>query len=96
MKRYFVPYSGEKPASVLINGHRMVILSPDRETMEEGLALIGADNVKAIKGGESEDEERSALQQFAAKAHAGVVIAPSSVGVQDILRNLEAELPWLQ
>ena len=37
MNNYFVPYTGKKPASVCINGHRLVILAVDKELLEDDL-----------------------------------------------------------
>jgi hypothetical protein len=96
MRKYFIPYSDENPATVLVNGHRMVILSNDRSSLQDELELLGANKLKQIRAGDSEAEDRIVLHRIAAKAHAGVVVAPSDLALSDVLRNLKAELPWLQ
>jgi hypothetical protein len=57
---FFVPYTGKKPASVCINGHRLVILAAERDMIEEDLDLLGADRVKKVKLGASELEQERA------------------------------------
>jgi hypothetical protein len=96
MDNFFVPYTGKRPASVCINGHRLVILAHDRDMLEEDLDLLGADNIKKIKLSSSEDEQQKFLGKIARQVDGGVVIAPSGVELKDVLRNLEHELPWVQ
>ncbi len=96
MKRFYVPYSGNQPAAVLINGHRMLILANSRETLEEDLAFFGADQVRQVQAGDSASEAQLVLGRLASSAKGGVVVAPSDVGLRDVIRNLESELPWLQ
>lgn len=96
MDNFFVPYTGKKPASVCINGHRLVILAHDRDMLEEDLDLLGADHIKKLKLSSSEDEQQKALGKIARQVDGGVVIAPSGVELKDVLRNLEHELPWVQ
>ncbi len=92
---FFVPYTGKKPASVSINGHRLVILSSERDAMEEELELLGADRIKKVRLGASDVEQERALGKLARQVDGGVVIAPAGVGIRDVLRNLESELPWV-
>lgn len=96
MENYFVPYMGKRPASVCINGHRLVILALDRDTLEEELDLLGADRVKTVTLGESQDEQDLLLGKIARQVDGGVVIAPEGVNLRDVLKNLESELPWVQ
>jgi hypothetical protein len=96
MENYFVPYMGKRPASVCINGHRLVILAHDRDTLEEDLDLLGADRVKTVTLGENEDEQDLLLGKIARQVDGGVVIAPEGVNLRDVLKNLESELPWVQ
>ncbi len=92
---FFVPYTGKKPASVSINGHRLVILSSERDTIEDDLDLFGADRIKKVRLGGSEVEQERALGKIARQVDGGVVIAPAGVGIRDVLKNLESELPWV-
>jgi hypothetical protein len=96
MDNFFVPYTGKRPASVCINGHRLVILAHDRDMLEEDLDLLGADTIKKVKLSSSEDEQQKFLGKIARQVDGGVVIAPSGVELKDVLRNLEHELPWVQ
>lgn len=95
MSRFFVPYIGESPAAVSINGHRLIILSRDKTPFDENLRIIGADSVKTFQGGNSQEEETHFLNRIARTTNAGVVVAPVDVDVSDVIKNLETQLPWL-
>jgi hypothetical protein len=92
---FFVPYTGKKPASVSVNGHRLVILASERGAIEDDLDLLGADRIKKVRLGSSDEEQERTLGKIARQADGGVVIAPAGVGIRDILKNLESELPWV-
>jgi hypothetical protein len=96
MDNFFVPYTGKKPTSVCINGHRLVILTHDKDMLEDDLDLLGADRIKKVKMESSEEAQEKFLGKIARQVDAGVVIAPSGVELKDVLKNLENELPWLQ
>lgn len=96
MNNFFVPYTGNKPALVNINGHNLVILAEEKDTLEEDLELLGADRVKTVKVAGADPDHEKLLGKIARQVHGGVVIAPSGVGLRDVLRNLENELPWFQ
>ena len=96
MDNFFVPYTGKKPASVCINGHRLVILTHDKDVLEEDMELLGADHIKKVRLGSSEIEQEKFLGKIARQVEGGVVIAPSGVDLRDVLKNLESELPWVQ
>lgn len=96
MDNFFVPYTGKKPASVCINGHRLVILAHEKDLLEDDMELLGADRIKKVKLGASDDEQEAFLGKIARQVDGGVVIAPSGVDLRDVLKNLENELPWLQ
>ncbi len=91
-----MPYTGKKPASLFINGHRLVILAHDKEVLAEGLELLGADTVKAVKCSHTSREQERVLGKIAKQVDGGVVVAPSGVDLRDVIKNLENELPWLQ
>lgn len=96
MKALYIPYTGTRPASIVVNGHKLLILSQDKDTLEESLDLIGADSVRKIRNSESDAEQELAIDRIARKNRASIVIAPIEAEVSDILRSLETELPWLQ
>lgn len=95
MDNFFVPYTGKKPASVCINGHKLVILTHDKDMLEEDLELLGADHIKKVRLSSSEADQEKFLGRIARQVDGGVVIAPSGVELKDVLKNLESELPWL-
>ena len=96
MDKFFVPYMGKRPASVFINGHKLVILSSEKDVLEGDLELLGADRLKRVKCGEQDGEQERVLGKIARQVDGGVVIAPGGVELRDIIKNLESELPWLQ
>lgn len=79
-----------------INGHRLVIVSRNRKSIEGHLELFGADRVKRLAGGRSKAEAEIVFDQVAKAVNGGVVIAPADVDFSEILKNLELQLPWLQ
>ena len=96
MDNFFVPYTGKKPASVCINGHRLVILTHDKDVLEDDLDLLGADRVKKVTVSSADVDQDKFLGKIARQVDGGVVIAPSGVDLRDVLKNLESELPWVQ
>ena len=92
----FVPFCGKKPAPLWINGHRLLILSTDKRSMEESLDRIGGDNVKKLKGLFTQGDQERVITNLAKKSKAGVVLTPQDLNVEDLIRNLESELPWVQ
>lgn len=94
-RRYFMPYREGKPVAVVVNGHRLLILSSDKEPFEDHLESLGADSVRSVRGGASKFEEEQLFQTLAKSADAGIVIAPGDLELRQILSNLESELPWL-
>ena len=96
MTSFFVPYSGKKPKALSINGHRLILLVRERGSLDDHLAELGADNVRRVRGGASQEEDHVVITRLARTAKAGVVVAPNEVGVREVIRDLEATLPWLQ
>ncbi len=95
MSSMFAPYSGRKPKTVVINGNRVLIISPDREAIEERLVEFGGDKVKEISMGDTQHEAEFTLMSLALKAKAPVIITPSEIELDDVLKNLETQLPWV-
>ena len=96
MENYFVPYFGKRPASLCINGHRLVILAHDKEVLADDLELLGADRLKTVKHKDRDGVQEEFLGKIARQVDGGVVIAPSGVELREVIKNLESELPWLQ
>ena len=89
----YVPFAGNAPAVVNINGHRLVLLCDEQELFEDNLDLLGAERVHKL----SEDDFESAeemLQGLARAASAEVVIAPSGIDLGMFLNGLRSALPW--
>lgn len=95
MANYFVPFCGDRLATVSINGHNLVIVSSRRDTFQHQLELMGADRVRVLRGGASPVEEQVFLNKIAADVGGGVVVAPSDIPLKDLLTNLERQLPWI-
>jgi len=96
MKGYFVPFQSGKPATITVNGHRLVVLSRDPTVIKASLPKLGGDTVKRLKSGQTKEDEDQFFKRLAEKANAGVVIAPGNLELELILSNLEIQLPWLQ
>lgn len=95
MVNLFVPYAGSKPATVMVKGHKLLILSNDAESLSEKLHRFGANKVKKVEfdGLSATDEELSRLSE---SVEAKIVVAPDDVKIEDLLVTLENQLPWLQ
>ena len=80
----------------MVNGHRVVILSNQREEVEDSLPLVGGDRIRSLKVGDSEFEEQRTLNKLAKSAKAGIIVASHELGINQVLKNLEEQLPWIQ
>ena len=86
----YVPYTGDKPAMVSINGHNLVIAAEESQTLLRDLQTVGGDSVRKIN-----DQNMDALTSLAASVRGGIVIAPKEISLPTMIKNLEAQLPWL-
>jgi hypothetical protein len=96
MGHIFAPYRGNSPAALTINGHRLIILSYERGELEPHLDLVGADRVRRVKSGETDEEQEVVLQKLAKRVKGGIVIMPPDVAFGEVLRSLQDQLPWVQ
>lgn len=96
MPKYFIPCTGQKPAVISIKGHRLVVLSKDREVLSDDLNLLGADRIRFLQVGKAREDDAKVLTRIAKKANAGLVIAPQRSELREVIDRLESELPWLQ
>ena len=96
MPTFYVPFSGDRPASLNIKGHRLVILSRSKGALAESLPLVGAERIEKIHSPRSREGEMDMLTELGRSANSGVVIAPRDLAMCDVIKNLEAQLPWLQ
>ncbi|MFM1847044.1 MAG: hypothetical protein RL417_518 [Pseudomonadota bacterium] len=95
METLYAPFIGCNPATVTVNGHRVIFLSTDRRALEEGLALLGAESVQPV-GTNPAEETADIAAEIAAATRAHPVLTPGEAAVGDVLHSLEAALPWLQ
>lgn len=95
MTNFYVPYSGEKPFAVSINGHSVIILSKDQKRLKKDLKFIGADTLRELVVGDSEEEQAIAFSSLAQSVECGVVVVPGNIPIKDVIKGLEGELPWL-
>lgn len=95
MANLFVPYSGSNPAAVTINGHKLLILSRDKDELERNLDLINADHLLEIEGGESAEEQDELLYKLGQTIQGGIIIAPSEARMEEVLESLKSQLPWV-
>lgn len=94
MEKLYVPYAGGEPATVDINGHRVVILSHERETLEDEIGIVGGDNVVAVEE-EGLNDESEAMRRLAETAHAHVILSPKEVSLAEFVQSLTEALPWV-
>lgn len=95
METLYAPYVGNAPATIEVNGHRVVVLATDPSALEEQLALVGGDSVHPLDES-TEASGEDALHRLAEVTHAHVVVTPREATVEDVLHSLEESLPWLQ
>lgn len=95
MSIYYIPYQGKRPAAVEINGHRLVILSKDKASLQDDLNLLGADTVKKVKSEMEVEDNIPLIDRISKNAKAGVVFAPDETKITEIIKNLAEQLPWL-
>lgn len=78
----------------MINGHRLILLSPNRQALEDELELVGADRVERLEVNKT--TEKQILGELAENAKSGVVMLPSQATIPAVIASLESELPWVQ
>lgn len=96
MTLFYVPYLGANPAPLLVNGHRLLILSPSEETIEESLDLLGADRVETVTIKRGKVEQSKVVTKLAKQAQAEIVITPpEGAELAEVIRDLSEQLPWV-
>jgi len=96
MGTLYMPYSGEQPSSLYINGHKVLFLSTDQRSFEAYRELLALDMIRPLYTPETVDDLEAVINALARKNGASVVITPPSVPMSEVVRSLEKELPWLQ
>ena len=84
METLYAPYVGSEPATVTVNGHRVIVLSADPAALEENLPLLGGDTVVPVDG-VGEDSTDDLIARLADAAHAYVVVTPTEVTVPQVI-----------
>lgn len=95
MTTLFVPYQGDRPASLIVNGHKVVVVCPEEEIAYQWLEEVGADKVCEVQV-ESVGEQEQVFGHLVASVRGGVVVVPTGVDFDEIMSELEAQLPWVQ
>jgi hypothetical protein len=102
MSTFFVPYFDNKPVCLDVKGHRLVIVTAEREPLLEELGDLGGDDVRELNVQDDllrrKDMDWLAQAPFvelAQKVEGGVVFAPPGISPTAIIETLERELPWL-
>ena len=96
MYKLFVPYKDKKPAVVEVKGHKVIILTTERSSMEDDMALVGGETCRSINLEGTTRQQMLSLRKLSDRSGAGIVVNAGSVDLSDVIKNLEAELPWLQ
>ena len=96
MSTFFVPYNqNDKPVTVEINGHTVLILCAEEEDLADDLPLIGGASMKEITIQDEELENSELLAELAEDIDGGVVVAPAGVPLKNMIESLHDELPWI-
>ena len=92
MEKFFIPYKADKPASICVNGHRLIIVTTDSDTFEA--TELEHDSVQEVEC-EADDLENM-LAHLGTEHSTGVVLAPSDIEHDELIASLSEELPWIQ
>lgn len=88
-RSYYIPYKNNLPAGLDINGHTVFLVATDREQLEEGLALIGAEEIFEAA------DELSVEEAFCEVGNPSmVVVTPEELSVDQVVFGLRHTLPW--
>lgn len=95
METLYAPFLNNQPATVTINGHRVVVVSADPTVLEDSLEILGATSVAPL-GTDAVGAPDEVVDDLARASAAHVVVAPSEVSVAEMLSSLTEALPWIQ
>ncbi len=110
MERIFVPYVNEKPFTVNVKGHKVLIVSEDDYDIRSLLPqlselqhntsrtvdkLLSNAEIRDLEGDDPEQTE-FIVSQLAAQERAHVVVAPEGESLMELMNYIEANLPWVQ
>jgi hypothetical protein len=89
----FVPYTDNKPATVEINGHKLVILAWEKDQLEECLDLVGGESVHSVDD-ESFYSTDELVKGISLATSARVILPPQEMELSDFVLSLKQNLPW--
>ena len=96
MGSFYIPFAGKKPKIFDINGHKVLFVGSTPDEFEDlPLLDLGADRLKEVRVGESEEEQLLLTAQIAKKAKADIVVSPREVDAELAFETLKAQLPWV-
>ena len=95
MDKLYVPLSGKAPVKIEVNGHQVVLVSPDHDALVRGLGLLGGDSVLEFDPTRFGSPTEALEELSDVTGHAHVVLAPVALEVPELLENLRHSLPWL-
>jgi hypothetical protein len=93
MEKFFVPYKADKPVCVSVNGHDLIIVTADIESLMEA-EFMEHDSLQEYECDLDEVEEL--LADIGMEHQTGVVLAPADIEPKDFIESLSQELPWIQ
>ena len=95
MERIFIPYRGDKCATITVNGHSLLLASQDPGEIEEYLDLFNGDRVFPVDDGRV-GQEVSGLSPQGGLDLVKLVVKPPGIDFADLVKVLESSLPWVQ
>jgi hypothetical protein len=96
MTTLYMPYQNNRPLAITVNGHNLLIVTADEDLLltSEIMDVEYALPIEGVLEEEGKLDER--LVEIAENENAGIVVAPTAIPIEDVIKNLELELPWLQ
>lgn len=95
MSIFFVPYFDNTPATIEVNGHKLLIVASDSEDLQQEMSSIGAEEIREVIVEKEDEEIPAALADLAADIGGGVVLTPPGVRPLEMIDSLVKELPWI-
>lgn len=96
MATVFVPYTHNRPASIEIKGHRLLILAAEEDDLLIDLDEVGGTEVRELQLRDENEAQSKELSQLAEDIQGGIVITPPGIRASVMIKNLEVQLPWVQ
>ena len=92
----FIPYRQGTPVTISVKGHAVLVYSRDPLVFEDDLALIGADQVREINL-KTPSQIKRRITNVVKKTRASFIMsAHEGAQLNEVIHDLENELPWVQ